>query len=163
MIDAHHLALHLNAGVVAGLGATVLVVAAALLALALWRRYWSERYYYLEESASTRPAPPDWDVKSAVPAHLFAQYVEKLRSGVAGFREQFEELQQQQQQLPPAIRSTNPDNREYNRYNNVLACKFILRIPFLITRRTFLAIRRIAVFAIYCRKHAPLCLTSASC
>ena len=80
VIDSQSMALHLNAGVIAGLGVTVLLVAGALLSLAFWRRYWSESYYYLEDTSSNKSPTPDWDVKSAVPAHLFVQYVQKLRS-----------------------------------------------------------------------------------
>ena len=46
------MALNLNAGVIAGLGATVLLFALGLLFTALWRRYFSESYYYLEDKSS---------------------------------------------------------------------------------------------------------------
>ena len=38
VIHSRHLALNLNAGVIAGLGVTVLLVAVALLSVAMWRR-----------------------------------------------------------------------------------------------------------------------------
>ena len=46
------MALNLNAGVIAGLGATVLLFALGLLFTALWRRYFTESYYYLEPDRS---------------------------------------------------------------------------------------------------------------
>ena len=45
------MALNLNAGVIAGLGATVLLFALGLLFTALWRRYFTESYYYLEQES----------------------------------------------------------------------------------------------------------------
>ena len=124
VIDSQSMALHLNAGVIAGLGVTVLLVAGALLSLAFWRRYWSESYYYLEETSTNNYPTPDWDVKSAVPAHLFVQYVQKLRS--SGFSQEFESLNLENTNLvKQADISSRPGNRTRNRYNNVLACRFI--------------------------------------
>ena len=124
VIDSQSMALHLNAGVIAGLGVTVLLVAGALLSLAFWRRYWSESYYYLEDTSSNKSPTPDWDVKSAVPAHLFVQYVQKLRS--SGFSQEFESLNLENTNLvKPVDISSRPGNRTRNRYNNILACRFI--------------------------------------
>ena len=124
VIDSQSMALHLNAGVIAGLGVTVLLVAVALLSLAFWRRYWTESYYYLEDTSSSKFPTPDWDVKSAVPAHLFVQYVQKLRS--SGFAQEFDTLNMETSNIgKPADISSHPTNRARNRYNNILACKFI--------------------------------------
>ena len=47
------MALNLNAGMIAGLGARVLLFALGLLFTALWRRYFTESYYYLEQERGT--------------------------------------------------------------------------------------------------------------
>ena len=49
MGHSRKMALNLNMGVIAGLGATVLLFALGLLFTALWRRYFTESYYYLEQ------------------------------------------------------------------------------------------------------------------
>ena len=48
----HNMALNLNAGVIAVLACVVFAVVLVILALVLWRRFFSESYYYLEETAS---------------------------------------------------------------------------------------------------------------
>ena len=96
------MALNLNAGVIAGLGATVLLFALGLLFTALWRRYFSESYYYLEDKSSDagwileniwemesnklfegKISLPDWDVENgkqriAIPAEVFLNHVANL-------------------------------------------------------------------------------------
>jgi hypothetical protein len=144
VIHSHHLALNLNAGVIAGLGGTVLVVALVLLSLAVWRRYCSEAYYYLEEThsqhggatvaaaAAAAAATPDWDIRSAVPAHLYVQHVQRLLQagssptrGSCPLAKEFDELNLKcsEKQLPSLI-AAQPANMDKNRYNNVLPCKY---------------------------------------
>jgi hypothetical protein len=144
VIHSHHLALNLNAGVIAGLGGTVLVVALVLLSLAVWRRYCSEAYYYLEETHSQHgggagggggtaaAATPDWDIRSAVPAHLYVQHVQRLLGSSSSsptrsssqLAKEFDELNLKcsEKQLPSLI-AAQPANMDKNRYNNVLPCK----------------------------------------
>ena len=125
---------------IAGLGGTVLVVALVLLSLAVWRRYCSEAYYYLEETHSqhgggggaaagaSAAATPDWDIRSAVPAHLYVQHVQRLlgsptRSS-SQLAKEFDELnlKSSEKQFPSTI-AAQPVNIDKNRYNNVLPCK----------------------------------------
>ncbi|CAB4058090.1 PTPRG [Lepeophtheirus salmonis] len=58
--------LELSAGVIAGGACVSFALILAILAFGLWRKYFNESYYYLDESPST-PAPslvPDWDIES---------------------------------------------------------------------------------------------------
>ncbi len=140
VIHSHHLALNLNAGVIAGLGGTVLVVALVLLSLAVWRRCCSEAYYYLEETHSQHGgaaiALPDWDMRSsAVPAHLYVQHVQQLlnNSNSSGssnsscqLAKEFDELNlaSTEKQYHSHV-AAQPANMDKNRYNNVLPCKYV--------------------------------------
>jgi hypothetical protein len=142
------MALNLNAGVIAGLGATVLLFALGLLFTALWRRYFTESYYYLEaERASDTskvfplnppPTPqtpfqaslPDWDVesgkeRSSIPADMFLGHVATQHSlGPQGFAAQFEQVSLAREKPLPTVVAAHPTNRDKNRYNNVLPCKY---------------------------------------
>ena len=143
VIHSHHLALNLNAGVIAGLGGTVLVVALVLLSLAVWRRYCSEAYYYLEETqsqhggggATTTVITPDWDIRSAVPAHLYVQHVQRLLSSSSSptrsscqMAKEFDELNvKSSEKQYPSLIAASPSNMDKNRYNNVLPCKSYIK------------------------------------
>ena len=94
-----------NSSLLSGLGATVLLFALGLLFTALWRRYFSESYYYLEDKGSDageektsnfskirnnknslsqgKISLPDWDLESgkqkvAIPADVFLNHVANL-------------------------------------------------------------------------------------
>ena len=125
------MALNLNAGVIAGLGATVLMFALGLLFTALWRRYFTESYYYLEDKTADRSniSLPDWDVESgkqrlAIPVDVFLNHVANLHcEGDEGFSREFERLTISREKQFPTVLASLPNNREKNRYNNVLPCK----------------------------------------
>jgi hypothetical protein len=145
------MALNLNAGVIAGLGATVLLFALGLLFTALWRRYFTESYYYLEAerasdtskvfylkhfSCTSNSSPPfqaslpDWDVesgkeRSSIPADMFLGHVATQHSlGPQGFAAQFEQVSLAREKPLPTVVAAHPTNRDKNRYNNVLPCKY---------------------------------------
>ena len=139
MIRSENMALNLNAGVIAVLACVVFAVVLVVLALVLWRRYFSESYYYLEETASNSNSGsiPDWDIesakgeKTAIPAHLFIQHVTNLHmDSDIGFSKEFESIQAG---IMPdklsADQSVHPENKEKNRYHNVLACKLTVSFP----------------------------------
>ena len=125
------MALNLNAGVIAGLGATVLLFALGLLFTALWRRYFTESYYYLEDKTSdtSKISLPDWDVESgkqrvAIPVDVFLNHVTNLHcEGDEGFSREFEKMTLSREKQFPTVVASLPNNREKNRYNNVLPCK----------------------------------------
>eukprot|EP00090_Calanus_glacialis_P013507 TRINITY_DN22191_c0_g1_i1.p1 TRINITY_DN22191_c0_g1~~TRINITY_DN22191_c0_g1_i1.p1 ORF type:complete len:1215 (-),score=130.86 TRINITY_DN22191_c0_g1_i1:761-4405(-) len=122
------MALNLNAGVIAGLGATVLLFALGLLFTALWRRYFTESYYYLEDKTSdtSKISLPDWDVESgkqrvAIPVDVFLNHVTNLHcEGDEGFSREFEKMTLSREKQFPTVVASLPNNREKNRYNNVL-------------------------------------------
>ena len=97
-----------NSSLLSGLGATVLLFALGLLFTALWRRYFSESYYYLEDKGSDageifssnfetkknslsqgKISLPDWDLESgkqkvAIPADVFLNHVANLHCSGSG-------------------------------------------------------------------------------
>lgn len=136
--------LELSAGIIAGGTCVLFALLLALVAIALWRRYFNESYYYLDESPAT-PAPsvvPDWDIeqsvttsmvgeggprlattRTAIPAHLFIQHVASLHANEdIGFSKEYEAIQSlSTHEEIPADSSYQADNKLKNRYHNVVA------------------------------------------
>ena len=130
------MAFDLSAGVIAGVACVAFSIVLALLALGMWRKYFNESYYYLDESPAT-PAPsivPEWDLEStagpdgqttAIPAHLYIQRVSGLHAdGDLGFSKEFESIQalSAQEDISAKI-GQRSDNQKKNRYPNVIPCK----------------------------------------
>ena len=144
--------IELSAGMIAGGACVAFAIILAILAIGLWRKYFNESYYYLDESPST-PAPsivPDWDIerpsstttigtsssgsssgqqtpprKTAIPAHLFPRHVASLHAdGDIGFSKEYEAIQALSGQDEFAANSSYmADNKVKNRYHNVVACE----------------------------------------
>ncbi len=155
--DGGGIGLELSAGMIAGGACVTFALVLGILAIALWRKYFNESYYYLDESPST-PAPsivPDWDIerpsstttslgggsstgsssgtaaatKTAIPAHLFIRHVAGLHADSdIGFSKEYEAIQAMSPQEEfPADSSYLEDNKVKNRYHNVVACKCLSR------------------------------------
>ena len=165
VVRTEEIGLELSAGMFAGGACVAFAIVLAILAFVLWRwvvnfgraivllvectqirhsvfrKYFNESYYYLDESPAT-PAPsivPDWDIeqpmaqnsgheqkkKTAIPAHMFISHVGGLHSdGDIGFSKEYEAIQAMSTQEEfPADSSYLADNKLKNRYHNVVACK----------------------------------------
>ena len=98
--------LDLGFGMIAGVACVGLSVVFALLALAMWRKYFNESYYYLDEAAPFALTPTsaaaaasqcDWDsvepaLTTAVPAHLYIQRVAAMHANGGIFAKEFLEV-----------------------------------------------------------------------
>jgi receptor-type tyrosine-protein phosphatase gamma len=97
------------------------------------RKCFRAAYYYLDDPP--RGPPPtlvDWDaraenggVKTAIPVHLFQKHVTELHAdGDIGFSKEYEAIQAAStQEEYSSEHSQHPDNKQKNRYLNILACK----------------------------------------
>jgi receptor-type tyrosine-protein phosphatase gamma len=73
----------------------------------------------------------EWDTKSeggnktVIPVHLFAKHVMELHAdGDIGFSKEYEAIQAAStQEEYTSEHSQHPDNKQKNRYLNILACK----------------------------------------
>ena len=63
--------------------------------------------------------------KTAIPVHLFIQHVANLHAdGDIGFSKEYENIQAYTDPDDvPANQSSHPENKEKNRYHNVVACE----------------------------------------
>eukprot|EP00095_Tigriopus_kingsejongensis_P008769 maker-scaffold151_size306168-snap-gene-2.8 protein:Tk08769 transcript:maker-scaffold151_size306168-snap-gene-2.8-mRNA-1 annotation:"unnamed protein product" len=137
--SSEELALDLSAGMIAGVACVAFSLILGLFALGLWRKYFNESYYYLDESPAT-PAPsivPDWDsdpmvastsdgTSTAIPISIYIQRVASLHAdGDIGFTKEFETIQaisnQENGSTPSTLASRLPENQSKNRYPNVIA------------------------------------------
>lgn len=78
----------------------------------------------------------DWDqpveiggeIRAAVPINEFAKHVAELHAdGDIGFSKEYEAIQNESiNEEYPSEHSQHPDNKQKNRYLNIIACKFYL-------------------------------------
>lgn len=105
-----------------------------LLTLLTWRRCFNSTYYYLDDPPRIPAlgiATTGWegdaagDLKQAITAHLFHQHVKDLHmDGDIGFSKEYEAIQSASvQEEYAAEHSQHPENKQKNRYLNIVACK----------------------------------------
>ncbi|CAG7726663.1 unnamed protein product, partial [Allacma fusca] len=106
-------------------------LALLLIALIIWRRCFQGEYYYLDDP----PRVPGhlnglgWqgdsadELKQSLPAHLFLNHVQQLHvDGDIGFSKEYEAIQATcVQDEFPAEYSQHPENKQKNRYLNIVA------------------------------------------
>ncbi|XP_023703350.2 tyrosine-protein phosphatase 99A isoform X4 [Cryptotermes secundus] len=121
----------LSAGMIAGVVCASFAVLLAAISFILWRKCFHAAYYYLDDPP--RAPPPtlvDWDarsenggVKTAIPVHLFSKHVTELHAdGDIGFSKEYEAIQAAStQEEYPSEHSQHPENKQKNRYLNILA------------------------------------------
>ncbi|XP_049782864.1 tyrosine-protein phosphatase 99A-like isoform X1 [Schistocerca cancellata] len=118
----------LSPGVIAGLvcvGCSLVFTAVGFL---IWRKCFHVNYYYLDDPPRINaPTLVDWDSqteqKTAVPIELFAKHVISLHAdGDIGFSKEYEAIQASStQEEYTSEHSLHPDNKQKNRYLNILA------------------------------------------
>ena len=93
---SRNLILNLNAGVVSGLGAAVLLLCVCVFVSFLWRRYLAESNYYITDDKSFGSSESDWsEDDGAVSARFFLNHVSNLYlQDQLGFRRELEHLKQ---------------------------------------------------------------------
>lgn len=99
----------------------------------LCRRCFQGAYYYLDDPPRIPPlvGGTGWDgdtndeLKRAIPAHLFSKHVSELHvDGDIGFSKEYELIQSCSVQDDfSSEHSQHPDNKQKNRYLNIVACK----------------------------------------
>ncbi|XP_071748929.1 putative receptor-type tyrosine-protein phosphatase mosPTP-1 isoform X2 [Lepeophtheirus salmonis] len=117
-----------GAGALAGVFVVALALFFAVVILGIWRRYFNEAYYYLDEGTVT-PVPasiPDWDIidaKRAVPTHVFIQRVAAMHMDInTGFAREFQEIEEASKgDISTSNASNASEHIDKNRYNNILA------------------------------------------
>lgn len=101
----------------------------------LYRKCFHAAYYYLDDPPPQGPTAPlvDWEapvevageIRSAIPVHEFAKHVAELHAdGDIGFSKEYEAIQNESiNEEYPSEHSQHPDNKQKNRYLNIIACK----------------------------------------
>lgn len=101
-----------------------------------YRKCFHAAYYYLDDPLPQGPTAPliDWEapvevggeIRSAVPVNEFAKHVAELHAdGDIGFSKEYEAIQNESiNEEYPSEHSQHPDNKQKNRYLNIIACKF---------------------------------------
>lgn len=122
----------LSAGMIAGVVCASFALLLGCLAMILWRKCFRAAYYYLDDPPRLQTTLVDWDsrsdsgdMKTGVPVHLFPKHVAELHAdGDIGFSKEYEAIQAASTQEEYASEhSQHPDNKQKNRYLNIIACK----------------------------------------
>lgn len=122
----HSSSRELSAGMIAGVVCAVSSLLLAISLFILWRKCFHAAYYYLDEAPrAPPPALLEWegDGRTAVPVHLFPKHVGELHAdGDIGFSKEYEAIQAAAAADDfSAEHSQHPDNKQKNRYLNILA------------------------------------------
>ncbi|XP_046407157.1 tyrosine-protein phosphatase 99A [Ischnura elegans] len=120
----------LSAGMIAGVVCAAFALLLAVIAYILWRKCFHAAYYYLDDPPRA-PLPPlvEWDSKSdnnykpGIPVHMFPKCVAELHAdGDIGFSKEYDSIQAAATQDEYTCEhSQHPDNKQKNRYLNILA------------------------------------------
>ncbi|CAL4083881.1 unnamed protein product [Meganyctiphanes norvegica] len=121
----------LKAGIIAGIICTALALSLIVISLAVWHRFCRGAYYYLEEpSKLPLPVTFEWqnetgsdDSYGPIDVQQFAKRVGDLHAdGDIGFSKEYESIQAaSSQEQHTAEHSQLPDNKQKNRYLNIVA------------------------------------------
>lgn len=101
----------------------------------LFRKCFRDPYNYLDDLPAIPPTEKvDWDIsaddgmKTTIPIHQFTKHVMELHAdGDIGFSKEYEAIQAMaiKEEFASEI-SQHPDNKQKNRYLNIIACTFEL-------------------------------------
>ncbi|XP_064093654.1 tyrosine-protein phosphatase 99A-like isoform X2 [Macrobrachium nipponense] len=129
--DPSQAGLEMSAGIIAGIICATFALFLLVVAMVIWRRFFQGAYYYLDDPPK---APPvlmhDWENDSGgdgaygpVDVHDFAKHVADLHAdGDIAFSKEYEAIQAASaQEHHPAEHSQHPDNKQKNRYLNIVA------------------------------------------
>ena len=95
----------------------------------MWRKYFQAAYYYLDDPPSqTRGSSPhcsetyDESEYASIPVALWSKHVQDLHAdGDLGFSREYEAIQAASEVELPCVNSQLPDNKQKNRYVNIVA------------------------------------------
>ncbi|KAG8195656.1 hypothetical protein JTE90_004989 [Oedothorax gibbosus] len=117
----------LSAGMVAGVMCASFALLLAIISFVLWRKYFQAAYYYLDDPLGNRASPQlsetfDDSEYAAIPVHLFSKHVSDLHAdGDIGFSREYEAIQQVTDLDLMSEHSQSTDNKNKNRYVNIVA------------------------------------------
>lgn len=114
----------------------ILCVLLCLRAISLLfiRKCFHAAYYYLDDPPPQSSNAPliDWEapievageIRAPVPVHEFAKHTAELHAdGDIGFSKEYEAIQNESiNEENPSEHSQHPDNKQKNRYLNIIAC-----------------------------------------
>ncbi|XP_071438889.1 putative receptor-type tyrosine-protein phosphatase mosPTP-1 isoform X2 [Hetaerina americana] len=119
----------LSAGMIAGVVCAAFAVVLAVIAYILWRKCFHAAYYYLDDPPRL-PLPPlvEWEskpdnCKPGISVLIFPKCVAELHAdGDIGFSKEYDSIQASStQDVYTCEHSQHPDNKQKNRYLNILA------------------------------------------
>lgn len=119
----------LSASVVAGAVCASFALLLVIISFILWRKYFQAAYYYLDDPPSqTRGSSPqcsetyDESECASVPVSLWPKHVQDLHAdGDLGFSKEYDAIQSASEVELPCENSQLPDNKQKNRYVNIVA------------------------------------------
>ncbi|XP_063603042.1 tyrosine-protein phosphatase 99A-like isoform X3 [Penaeus indicus] len=129
--DVSRTGLEMSAGIIAGIICATFAIFLLVVAMIIWRRFFQGAYYYLDDPPK---APPvlmhDWENDTGgdgaygpIDVHDFAKHIAELHAdGDIAFSKEYEAIQAASaQEHHPAEHSQHPDNKQKNRYLNIVA------------------------------------------
>ncbi|KAK4304169.1 hypothetical protein Pmani_023889 [Petrolisthes manimaculis] len=130
--NAETIRFEMSAGIIAGVVCATFAIFLLVVAMIIWRRFFHGTYYSLDDPPK---APPvlmhDWENDTGgeggtygpIDVHDFAKHVAELHAdGDIGFSKEYEAIQAASaQEHHPAEHSQHPDNKQKNRYLNIVA------------------------------------------
>ncbi|KAK8381218.1 hypothetical protein O3P69_008230 [Scylla paramamosain] len=121
----------MSAGIIAGIICATFALFLLVVAMIIWRRFFQGAYNYLDDPPKTVPAlVHDWENDTGgegsygpIDVHDFAKHVADLHAdGDIGFSKEYEAIQAASaQEHHPAEHSQHPENKQKNRYLNIVA------------------------------------------
>nr|XP_053639721.1 tyrosine-protein phosphatase 99A-like [Cherax quadricarinatus] len=129
--DASGPGFEMSAGIIAGIICATFAIFLLVIAMVIWRRFFQGAYYYLDDPPKAAPVlMHDWENDTGgegsygpIDVHDFAKHVADLHAdGDIAFSKEYEAIQAASaQEHHPAEHSQHPDNKQKNRYLNIVA------------------------------------------
>ncbi|CAL4156072.1 unnamed protein product, partial [Meganyctiphanes norvegica] len=130
-VESRALDFEISAGIIIGVIGTFLGMFLLCLSIVVWRRFFKDSYYYLEDTPKAALYPLyDWENDRGnngsygpVDVHEFSKHIADLHAdGDIGFTKEYESIQAASStDQHSAEHSQLPDNKQKNRYLNIVA------------------------------------------